>query len=326
MMRCLLLACLLIVGMLNAQNYVPDGGFELTKGFNDTTRWFSPGAGSPDLTGTLHRRYGSAAAYRGSVAAGIILYDEDNQSYREYIACTLTAPLLKDSCYELSLWVRTSEGSYYRCDGFGVWLGAEKISQHGSSPIHTKPVWKHPAQEAVAPDDQWQKLVVPIKAKGGETNLVLGNFRNDAETSLQVNNRKALFRLSYLQIDEITLQPCFQSAETTNTQVDFQKTHTKKGSLVVPNVVTPNNDGFNDVFFIHDLQPYTGILIRNSKGEEVFKERSYRNNWDGNGCVSGKYSYELVLPDGNRIYGGFDLVRKYTAPKRPVQQKKRRRR
>jgi gliding motility-associated-like protein len=63
------------------------------------------------------------------------------------------------------------------------------------------------------------------------------------------------------------------------------------------NVITPNGDGFNDVWNIEHLLAYPEctVSIFNRYGSLVFKTREYMNTWDGS--VSGE-----KLPDGTYYY------------------------
>ena len=69
--------------------------------------------------------------------------------------------------------------------------------------------------------------------------------------------------------------------------------------LFIPNVLTPNNDGFNDTWFIKniDLFPKNAVRIVSRWGDEVFSTNNYQNNWDGtygNGLLpAGTYYYIL---------------------------------
>jgi gliding motility-associated-like protein len=69
--------------------------------------------------------------------------------------------------------------------------------------------------------------------------------------------------------------------------------------LDIPNIITPNNDGKNDVFKIVGLESYPGssIIIFNRWGNEVYKSDNYQNNWDGDGLPDGTYYYVLTLRD-----------------------------
>jgi gliding motility-associated-like protein len=68
--------------------------------------------------------------------------------------------------------------------------------------------------------------------------------------------------------------------------------------IIVPNVITPNGDGFNDVFTIktHGLQAYE-LTIWNRWGTKVFTSTSALDHWDGkvngNPVPGGVYFYIL---------------------------------
>lgn len=76
------------------------------------------------------------------------------------------------------------------------------------------------------------------------------------------------------------------------------------GEVVVPNVITPNGDGKNDVFIIDglELHPNHTLSIFNRWGNEVYRSNGpYKNDWNGNGLNEGTYYYLLKIKakDGN---------------------------
>lgn len=76
-------------------------------------------------------------------------------------------------------------------------------------------------------------------------------------------------------------------------------TDTKKiiGNIKIPNVITPNGDGKNDVLKVDGIELYTenSISIFNRWGNEVYRSQGYQNNWNGNGLSEGTYFYVLKL-------------------------------
>lgn len=70
--------------------------------------------------------------------------------------------------------------------------------------------------------------------------------------------------------------------------------------LTIPNVFTPNNDGFNDLFEILNLEHYRAqIVIFNRHGRKVFEHSDYYNNWwDGRNAPDGTYYYVLTYTRG----------------------------
>ncbi len=93
------------------------------------------------------------------------------------------------------------------------------------------------------------------------------------------------------------------------------------------NIVTPNGDGQNDVFFIENIEEYDNVVYIYSRWGQVLAEIPKYNNtnnyWAGtvfNGNTndatknqnlpSGTYFYIIDLKDGSRLIKGFiELVR-----------------
>jgi len=77
-----------------------------------------------------------------------------------------------------------------------------------------------------------------------------------------------------------------------------------QGSINLYNVITPNNDGHNDVLaFDADVSLNTiQILVVDQWGQKVFESTDYQNDWNGtksNGqaLASGVYKYYLKVGD-----------------------------
>lgn len=97
-------------------------------------------------------------------------------------------------------------------------------------------------------------------------------------------------------------------SEAVTVDVDFSFSF---GCLVIPQVITPNNDGYNDTWQIRniDLYPDAEVRIFNRWGKLVFSTRNLADNpW--NGTIGGKpaptdsYHYILYLNDGSKPRSG----------------------
>jgi gliding motility-associated-like protein len=75
--------------------------------------------------------------------------------------------------------------------------------------------------------------------------------------------------------------------------------------LVMPNVITPNNDGKNETFRVPVGN--SSLQVYNRWGKEVFQAKSYQNNW-GKGVTNGTYFYEIVTPQGSRCKGWVQVL------------------
>lgn len=84
--------------------------------------------------------------------------------------------------------------------------------------------------------------------------------------------------------------------------------------LHIPNVFTPNGDGYNDVFEIIGYENYDRInlIVINRWGNEVFRMAKYDNRWDGQGLNEGTYYYIIEAIKGNnkRVFKGDVLIKR----------------
>ncbi|MEI6696264.1 MAG: gliding motility-associated C-terminal domain-containing protein [Bacteroidota bacterium] len=71
----------------------------------------------------------------------------------------------------------------------------------------------------------------------------------------------------------------------------------------IPNVFTPNNDGFNDYFVIRNIEKCSNnhLVIKDRNGKTVFDKINYQNDWDGKNVADGVYFFFLKCnsPDNN---------------------------
>jgi gliding motility-associated-like protein len=76
------------------------------------------------------------------------------------------------------------------------------------------------------------------------------------------------------------------------------------------NVVTPNGDGLNDVFYIQNVEryPLTELTVFSRWGRQVYHAADYHNDYGGEGSA-GLYYYLCRLADGTRYKGWFEVVR-----------------
>lgn len=76
-----------------------------------------------------------------------------------------------------------------------------------------------------------------------------------------------------------------------------------KVPIRIPNAMTPNNDGNNDVFYIENISYYPNnhLSIFNRWGNKVYETDGYNNDWDGKDLPDATYYYLLEL--GQNVYG-----------------------
>lgn len=85
------------------------------------------------------------------------------------------------------------------------------------------------------------------------------------------------------------------------------------GQLEFPKAFSPNGDGKNDEWLVKNLDkfPDNEIVIFNRWGSEVYKQKSYKNDWAAKGLEQGTYFYKVrvKLCDGvYKDYSGYMTI------------------
>ncbi|SIN65103.1 T9SS type B sorting domain-containing protein [Algoriphagus halophilus] len=93
----------------------------------------------------------------------------------------------------------------------------------------------------------------------------------------------------------------FEPDEDPSDNLDTDENEVK--SFFIPNVITPNSDGFNDQFEIKGLNKFVSnkLTIFSRWGDSILEEDNYSNNWEAEGLVAGTYFYilDVVEEDGS---------------------------
>ncbi|BDD08968.1 hypothetical protein FUAX_14000 [Fulvitalea axinellae] len=92
-----------------------------------------------------------------------------------------------------------------------------------------------------------------------------------------------------------------------------------KREVEIPDALTPNNDGKNDMFVIKNADFFTDskLTVLNTRGNRVYEKEGYTNDWDGEGNVGlydsrplpqGTYYYVFDYGDGRSPLKGFVFI------------------
>lgn len=71
--------------------------------------------------------------------------------------------------------------------------------------------------------------------------------------------------------------------------------YTQPISIEIPNVFTPNGDGFNDVFIIKGIEncEKSRLIIKSRAGKVILQTSDYQNNWNADNVPDGTYFYQF---------------------------------
>ncbi len=75
-------------------------------------------------------------------------------------------------------------------------------------------------------------------------------------------------------------------------------------NLFIPNIITPNGDGYNDCFEIQgkDSTGLNHLIVFNGLGRIVFEQQHYDNNWCGENLPDNVYYYYFKFTFGGEQY------------------------
>jgi gliding motility-associated-like protein len=81
--------------------------------------------------------------------------------------------------------------------------------------------------------------------------------------------------------------------------------------IMVYNVITPNGDSKNDVFYVDhiELYPNNRLVILNRWGQEMHSTTNYKNDWSPKELADGTYFYQLTLQDGKTYTGWVSIIK-----------------
>jgi gliding motility-associated-like protein len=106
---------------------------------------------------------------------------------------------------------------------------------------------------------------------------------------------------------------CLEDCDTAYVRVELE--YEEREDLFIPNGVSANGDGKNDVLHISGLDQYpdNSLKIFNRWGELVYSASPYENDWKGQSqggkVLEGTYFYVLKLEPGKKETGYIEFVR-----------------
>ncbi len=215
---------------LSAQNLVPNPGFDDITDcptqygqINFAVPWTIANNGTPDLyneCSTGNRLKVPNAGHfidsyqlqrSGSGYAGIFVYSNSNVQTYEYIETPLSTSLIKGKQYYIEFYVSPdlSPSDYWHyTDAIGLALTDtlyyKEINAHEALPL--SPVIENRGT-LIKDTIGWTKISGCYIAKGGEKYAIIGNFRKDSETMIEVENPNSYPYNNYFFIEDVLIIP-----------------------------------------------------------------------------------------------------------------------
>lgn len=202
---------------LNAQNLVPNGDFE--EGTKCQTNYEKPTipkpwkvTGTPDfymdsceLISPSTNVIGACELLSGKAIVGMVwdLPSKQNHYWVERLRTMLTQPLVRDSLYQLSMFINLGAYSPSSITQMSVHI-ASTISNHFTPPNELVTI--DIPQPFIS--GTWVHLVDTFKAVGGERHLVIGNYL-EPDNFVKLRKSKPKNFKCYIFIDSVSLVPVY---------------------------------------------------------------------------------------------------------------------
>ncbi len=218
-----IIAMLFTSGVCYAQNIVPNGDFEQhstcpTSGgqINLALDWIKPTTGTSDYFNSCatssnwsvpDNLYGYQNAHSGNAYSGVVLWFGNLPNYREYIEIPLASPLVANICYQFEMFVSLADTCTHSSTDIGVYFSDTLVSGIANfNPLPFLPQIQN--TNGVLPDTiNWVIVTGIYTAIGGESHMIIGNFKDDANTNAVIVTGVG-YDATELYIDDVSLTPC----------------------------------------------------------------------------------------------------------------------
>ena len=181
--------------------------------------WSSPTFGSPDYDhacGTSSNvqvpsnLWGTQAARTGSAYVQVITYvgSSSGANFREYVEAPLSAALAAGQTYDVSFWISRGEGTRFASKEIGAYFSVGSVGPVSNfAPLPYTPQVQNTGG-IITNSTQWTQISGSFVAAGGETHIVIGNFKgNSTTTASQVSTTGHNNAGYYIDDVEVKLRP-----------------------------------------------------------------------------------------------------------------------
>lgn len=137
---------------------------------------------------------------------------------------------------------------------------------------------------------------------------VVATFEVPVRTLVTVNSKPQVSGETHNNFTDTVIYRLVSADETRITNYRVVAIAESKLELDATNTITPNGDGINDYWIIHNNEAFAGyqLNIYTSGGMNIYSTTSYRNDW--NGVYKGKTLpsgvYHYILKKGSQVFSG----------------------
>jgi gliding motility-associated-like protein len=283
---------------VNAQNLVINGSFEnnyvtdFPYPFCDSVAISlnvnNPNEGNPTychirscfMQGAPLNQFGYQWPYDGNAYYLVGVYSGEDTSmtylFREYLTLEIKEPLTENKCYFVSFFLSLTDTFACAIDEMSALFTDTLIYYGTNGVIPLAPQINNPPGRFLSDNKGWMEVNGYYTAHGGENYITIGNFKDDIHTdSIMVHGPSHYpggiignHQAAGYYIDMVSVIECPDTVETP--------------LVYLPNVFSPNNDGYNDVFYLRgESISQMDLKIYNRWGELVFESNDLSIGWDG---------------------------------------------
>lgn len=300
-------------GSVDHWEYSTDGGTTWTTVSNTTTTLNYSGVS----TTTLYRVFTRGVFCSGVYSDTALLYVETPSD-----AGTLQSSggVCEGGNYNLSLTGQVASSYYWESSADGIaWTATPNagVPTHQVTGMLSDSLFRVIVQNGICGFDTSAAVTItvfapPVANAGMDTSLYLG----DSIQLLGSGGVTGVWMPGSSLTDSLITNPIAFPVATTSyiyTVIDangcidddtVEVTVYPPNELIIRNVITANEDGYNDTWIISGIQyyPLTFVIVFNIYGEEVYKNSDYQNDWKGTyndkRLPNGTYYY-TVIPGGS---------------------------
>lgn len=212
------------------QNLVPNGDFEQYSGCPNTGGqldsalfWMNPSTnlwmtGSPDyynqcagnnFIGVPNNWCGFQPSHSGVAYGGIYIWSLlPLDSVREYLETPLTFTLSANTCYHFEMYVNLGDLCKFTTADIGVYFSDTAVTGiNNYYPLAFAPQISNSTVN-ILDSSSWTLISGNYTASGSENFLIIGNFKDDINTTATMYNSNSQGSFIYAYIDDVSLTPC----------------------------------------------------------------------------------------------------------------------